>query len=207
VGNSRLLGFLCTGLVILALGPIVVTHAVRAATPISQTPLPDIAGCRSLHGWVADWTPVFVTPDYSIANSYQCDGYRLHVKLVQYVEQHQGKEAVGEFNRVIPRSWWNYTITTRRSIDDSLDIDEFRVELPSSRLTIWNWYAVGDRSVSTGLGAKALEAVNALRLRASATSNLTVAVEADPEFAPGNALKSDASAIWNWFIDEMRRSG
>ena len=71
----------------------------------------------------------FVDADYTVSDSYQCDGYRLHVYIVaQYLEQHQGKEAVGEFNSVIPRAWWNATTRERELPSDPLEVEEYRVE-------------------------------------------------------------------------------
>jgi len=202
--NSRLIGYLCFGLILLALGPVARTMVVQQTAPIVRTALPPIAGCVSLQGWTADWSPTFVDPDYSIADSYQCAGYRLHVSVVQYVDQHQGKEAVGEFNSVIPRAWWNLTTRSRQSFDSGLYVDEYRVERSPMRLTIWNWYAVGVQPTRSEFSTKAMEAINALRLRASATSNLTLAVEAAPGLDATADLKNDASAIWTWFKSEMK---
>ncbi len=199
--------FLGIGVATLALGPLSRSYFADAATSIAPTGLPSIAGCRSLQGWVSEWSPKFVAPDYVVAESYQCAGYRLHVSVAQYVDQHQGKEAVGEFNSVIPRSWWNYTTRTRREAGEALEVDEYRVELPPTRLTIWNWYAVGVRPTSAGLEVKMLEALNAMRLHATATTNLTVAVEADQGFDPAPALREDATAIWAWFTAAMTGAG
>jgi EpsI family protein len=160
-----------------------------------------------MHGWSADWLPTFVAPDYTISDSYQCDGYRLHVSLVQYVEQHQGKEAVGEFNSVIPRTWRNVTTRGRQFVTEHVEVDEYRVDRTPIRLTIWNWYAVGVQPTSSELETKAMEAFNALRLRSRATTNITVAVEADSTFDATEALRVDTTSIWSWFEREMRSTG
>jgi EpsI family protein len=205
--NRRLLRFLGIGLVILALGPLATTYLARSVARIDQVTLPQIPNCQALNGWAVDWTPTFVGPDFAVADSFQCNGYRLHVNVVQYVEQRQGKEAINDLNSVVPRSWWNNTTRTRRSVADNFDVDEFRVAMPSSRLTIWNWYAVGVRPVASGTGAKFLEAINALTLRGSVTSNLTVAVEADPNFEATDALTLATSSIWKWFTTAMNLAG
>ena len=205
--DKRLIGFLCLGILVLAIGPVARTFAVQAPSSINRASLPQIADCVPLNGWAADWAPRFVDPDYSVAESYQCGGYRLHINLVQYVEQHQGKEAVGEFNSVIPRTWWNATTRSRQTVLPNLEVDEYRVERAPLRLTIWNWYAVGVQPTPSGFTVKAMEALNALRLHSRATTNLTVAVEADPNFDAAAALRSDSSALWKWFNIEMRANG
>lgn len=202
-----MLSFFCLGLLILAAGPIARTFATQTPALINRVPLPSLGECRSLHGWSAAWTPTFVDPDYAIAESYQCDGYKVHVNVVQYVDQYQGKEAVGEFNSVIPRSWWNATTRSRQVVTSDLEVDEYKVERSFARLTIWNWYAVGLRPTSSIFEVKALEALNALRLRSRATTNLTVAVEADPGFDATPVLKKDAGYFWTWFNSEMRTKG
>jgi EpsI family protein len=202
--TSRAIGFLSLGLLLLALGPIARTFAVRPAAPIDRTPLPSFANCTSMNGWSAEWSPTFVAADYSISDSYQCDGYRLHVSLAQYVEQHQGKEAVGEFNSVIPRSWWNATVRERRQAAKHLEVNEYRVDRTPLRLTIWNWYVVGVQPTSSEISTKAMEALNALRLRSGATTNITVAVESEPDFDAAKVLKADATQIWSWFEAQMR---
>jgi hypothetical protein len=84
-----------------------------------------------------------------------------------------------------------------------LEVDEYRVERSPQRLTIWNWYVVGAQPASSEFAAKAMEAVNALRLRSMATTNLTVAIEADPAVDARTALAIDAAGIWSWFRVEM----
>ena len=205
--DRRLLGFLCLGLMILALGPIARVAGGQTQASIMRIALPPIAGCVSLSGWVAGWSPAFVDPDYSAADSYQCDGYRVHLSVVQYVEQHQGKEAVGDFNSVIPRSWWNATTRGRRVVSDELEVDEYSVDRSPLRLTIWNWYAVGVRPTSSEFVVKASEAVDALILRSRATTNFTVAIEAEPDFDAVDVLKTDASGIWAWFKTVMSANG
>ena len=145
--------------------------------------------------------------DYSAADSYQCDGYRVHLSVVQYVEQHQGKEAVGDFNSVIPRNWWNATTRARQLVNEDLAVDEYLVDRSPLRLTIWNWYAVGARPTSSQFVVKALEAVDALMLRSRATTNFTVAIEADADFDAVDVMKNDASEIWAWFTTEMSANG
>jgi EpsI family protein len=160
-----------------------------------------------MHGWASDWSPTFVAPDYSIADSYQCDGYRVHVSVVQYLEQHQGKEAVGESNSVIPRAWWNSTTRRRQRVAANLEVNEYRVDRAPMRMTIWNWYAVGAQPTASEFTAKAMEALNALRLRSRSTTSLTVAVEADPHFNAIAVLQTDVPGIWSWFVDEVRPNG
>ena len=200
--NRRVAVTACLGLLILAIGPLARTFAVQSPTKVNRVSLPGLPGCESLNGWSAEWTPTFAGPDYVVADSYRCDGYTLHVRLVQYVEQHQGKEAVGELNSVIPRTWWNATTRSLRFVEPDLEVDEYRVEGAPRRLTIWNWYAVGLHPAASGFGVKALEALNALRLRSSATTNFTVAVEADTAFDPTTVLRRDASYLWKWFRTE-----
>jgi EpsI family protein len=197
----------CLGLLLLALGPIARTFGVQSIQSIMRVPLPAFSGCTSLRGWSADWSPIFVSPDYSTSDSYQCDGYRLHVNLVQYVEQHQGKEAVGEFNSIIPRAWWNATTRGRQRVTANLEVDEYRVERTPMRLTIWNWYFVGVQPTSSELATKAMEAFNALRLHPSTTTNITIAVEADPEFDAVKVLRVDVKDVLEWFQTEMRSTG
>jgi EpsI family protein len=205
--GSRQIGFVCLGLLLLAVGPIARTFAVQSNASIIRGPLPSFSNCASLRGWSADWLPVFVSPDYSISDSYQCDGYRLHVNIVQYAEQHQGKEAVGEFNSVIPRAWWNATSRGRQRVTANLEVDEYRVQRTPMRLTIWNWYLVGVQPASSELTTKAMEAFNALRLRPSTTTNITIAVEADPEFDAAKVLRVDVMDVLQWFQTEMRSTG
>jgi EpsI family protein len=200
------IGVVALGILILALGPIARTFAVQQTASIIRSPLPLIGGCKSLHGWSAEWMPTFVGADYSISDSYQCEGYRLHVHVVQYVEQDQGKEAIGEFNSVIPRSWWNATHRSHQVVMPGLEVDEYRVERSAEWLTIWNWYAVGTEPTESEFATKAKEAVNALRMRTRATSNITVAVEADSGIDATRTLKADAAGIWNWFEADMRAS-
>ncbi len=52
-----------------------------------------------------------------------------------------------------------------------------------------------------------MEALNALRLRARVTTNITVALEADPAFDASKHLEAETSDIWKWFQGEMRSSG
>ncbi len=160
-----------------------------------------------MRGWHGQWSPSFVGADYTAAGSYQCDGYRLYVNVVQYVEQHQGKEAVGEFNHVIPRKWWNDTTRQQRQVTSKLTVNEYRVERTSRQLTIWNWYAVGLQPTPSQLMTKALEAFNALTLHRKATSNITVAVEADPRFDATKVLTRDTDHIWTWFEAGMKSNG
>ena len=203
----RLLGFFSLSLVLLGLGPTARVLAIQSPASINLLLLPAIANCRSLHGWTSDWSPLFVASDYSVANSYQCEGYRLHVKVVQYVDQHQGKEAVGQFNSVIPRAWWNATTRTRQRVTADLDVDEYRVERVPLRLTIWYWYSVGVKPASSDFAVKAMEAFNALSLRARTTTNLTIALEAEPDFDARKVLKIETTNIWAWFNAEMRPMG
>ena len=129
------------------------------------------------------------------------------MNIVQYTQQHQGKEAVGEFNSVIPRAWWNATTRMRQQVTANLEVDEYRVERTPTRLTIWNWYFVGMQPTSSELTTKAMEALNALRLRPSTTTNVTIAVEADPEFDAVKVLRVDAMDVLEWFRTEMRSTG
>lgn len=204
---NRYVGFFCVGLIVLALGPIARSFVVQPIASINRVPLPALGNCISMHGWSADWFPTFLAPDYSISDSYQCDGYRLHVSLVQYIEQRQGKEAVSEFNSVIPRTWWNATTRGRQVVAPDLEVNEYRVDLTPIRLTIWNWYAVGNQATPSELTTKAIEALDALRQRSRPTTNITIAVEADPSFDATGALKLDAASIWAWFEAETRSTG
>lgn len=205
--TKRRLGRLLLCVVILGSGPVARSLAFQPTTSINATALPYITDCESMHGWSGEWSPTFIEPDFSISDSYQCDGYRLHVSVVQYVEQHQGKEAVGEFNSVIPRTWWNVTTRGRQRVTPALEVDVYRVDLSPVQLTIWNWYAVGLRTTSSEFATKALEALNALTLRSLPTTNITVAVEADPGFDTATVLPNDTKAIWAWFEAEMRING
>jgi EpsI family protein len=205
--DRRLLGFLCVGLVALAMGPIARTSVVRIPALIVRAPLPPMPDCVSLHGWAANWAPTFIASDHSTSDTYQCDGYRIHVMVVQYIEQHQGKEAVAEFNSVIPRSWWNATTRDRRAVGDALEVDEYSVDRAPLRLTIWNWYAVGVHPASSELVVKAFEGANALLLRSSATSNFTVAIEAESGLAAARVLEVDALVVWEWFTNQVEING
>jgi EpsI family protein len=194
----------CIALATLLIGPLARMHVSPAAPTIARATLPIIGGCVALHRWAVDWTPSFNDPDYRISQSYQCEGYRLHVSVVQYVEQHQGKEAVGEFNKVIPRSWWNSTVRRRESIDDDVPVNEYRVDRQDSQLTIWNWYAVGDEATASPFVVKALEAWHVLQLHGRATTNITVAIEGDEATDTTRALTADAEQVWSWFVGEGR---
>jgi EpsI family protein len=196
--SRRALGFLLMGIAILTLGPVLHTHVVRA-DQVPRPTMPTVTNCRDLGRWDPEWSPTFVAPDYRVANSFQCDGYNLHINIVQYVGQRQGKEAVGDSNSVIPRNWWNYTTRALRTTDAGFDVDELRVDRPAKRLTIWTWYAVGDRPASSEIGVKTLEAMNAMMLRESTTTNFTVAVEGGADFDATNVLDNDASAVWRNF--------
>jgi EpsI family protein len=205
--GRRTIVCLLIALLLLALGPIARSFATLAPVSMLAGAPPPIAGCESLHGWAPDWAPNFIGSDYTISESYQCDGYRLHLNIVQYLDQHQGKEAVGELNEVIPRAWWNATTRRRQSIEPDVDVEEYRVEGTPLRITIWNWYAVGTQPAASGTAVKAMEALNALTLRSRATTNLTIAVEPEPGVDPRKALANDASEVWSWFITEMRVRG
>jgi len=202
----RRIGFFCLALAVLAVGPLARSFASHPAARIEFPALPLLAGCETMHGWNAGWSPQFVGPDLAISDTYQCDGYRLHVSVVQYVEQRQGKEAVGEFNAIIPRSWWNITTRAQRNATTDLEVSEYRVD-GTPQLTIWNWYAVGVQPSSSELRTKAIEGLNALRFRARATTNITVAVEADPTFDATGPLRTNVPRIWAWFVSQMGSAG
>jgi EpsI family protein len=201
--NRRVAGFLLVGLAILALGPIVQTHVVLGGA-IQPLSIPTVSRCRDLGRWSSDWTPRFVSPDFQAAESFECDGYTLHINLVQYVGQRQGKEAVSDSNSVIPRNWWNNTTRARRTIGAGLEVDELRVLRPPRALTIWTWYAVGTRPASSDISVKALEAMNVMMLRASTTTNFTVAAESDIDFDATAALDRGAAAVWNNFNETAK---
>jgi EpsI family protein len=205
--NSRAIVFLFLGALILGLGPLAKSMPRPASASLDHAALPSIPNCQSLRGWSTEWSPTFIGADYTLRGSFQCDGYRLHVNVVQYVDQHQGKEAVGEFNRIVPRLWWNATTRRSSSAGSDLQVDEYQVERGASRLTIWTWYAVGTHATKSELGTKTLEAVNAILFRSRPTSNLSVAVEAPREFSVSGVLPSDAGEIWDWFRGEMRTQG
>jgi EpsI family protein len=186
---------------VLLIGPLARFNTLRAMPTIEAATLPAIAGCSTPSPWASDWAPTFVDPDYTIAFSYRCDGYLLHVRLVQYVDQHQGKEAVGELNSVIPREWWNSTVRQREFVSDDVPVDEYRVDRQGRRLSIWNWYAVGLHATTSPFAVKAFEAWNALRFRSVPTTNITVAIEGAPQDAT-NALLNDATSVWAWFTQQ-----
>lgn len=205
--GRRAIVCLLIALFLLALGPIARSFATQAPGAMLAGAPPPIAGCESLHGWASDWAPNFIGPDYTISESYQCDGYRLHLHIVQYLDQHQGREAVSELNEVIPRAWWNTTTRRRQSIEPDVHVEEYRVERTPLRITIWNWYAVGTQPAASGTAVKAMEALNALMLRSRATTNLTIAVESEPGVDERESLANDASEVWSWFIREMSSLG
>jgi EpsI family protein len=197
--------FFLAGLALLVLAPIGTAH-VRAGEQTSiGEPLPALPQCGSPSSWTGPWMPSFVEPDYVVAATYECPGARLHVALVQYLSQQQGREAVSEFNRVIPREWWNRTARARRSLRSGITVDEYRVDLSPVELTVLNWYAVDDVATTSEFETKLLEAFNVLRWRASATSNLTVAVETSDEVGARQLLATQADTIWRWFVSEIRR--
>jgi EpsI family protein len=201
---SRALACAGVALAMLMIGPLARTHGPRVGATIDRVALPAIADCEATPGWTTEWKPMFVEPDFSVARSYQCDGYRLHVSVVQYVEQHQGKEASGEFNRVIPRGWWNSTERRRGHLNDDVSVNEYIVDRRDSRMTIWNWYVVGDDATASPYGVKALEAWNALRFRGAPTTNITVAVEAGETTDATPWLATDAAQVWMWFLQQRR---
>lgn len=201
------MAFLALSISLLALGPIARSFTVMASSPMRPSDLPPLAACTPLQGWTSDWSPTFVDPDYAISESYQCDGYKVHVSVVQYLKQHQGKEAVGEFNNVIPRAWWNATVRRKQRVEPDLEVNEYLVDRLPLRMTIWNWYSVGIHPTASGFTTKAMEAVNALLLRSTTTTNLTVAVEANPHFDSSAVLRTEVPVIWTWFVDEMSANG
>ena len=187
---------------IMTFGSLVGAHAERAASTIEHASLPTILGCEPMQPWAPTWSPAFVGADFVLAGTYRCEGYLLHVSVVQYVDQRQGKEAVSESNRVIPRDWWNATKQRRQYFSSNIPVDEYRVA-SGIPLTIWNWYSVGLRPATSLFGVKMFEAVNALRFRAEPTTNITVAVEGGGERSEA-LLAADAETVWMWFTS--RRS-
>ncbi len=200
---SRSLVCAVIAMAVLCAGPLANSRAAPARSTLDGAALPAIEGCSSLPGWAADWSPTFVDPDYTIAGSYQCGGYRLHVSVVEYVEQHQGKEAVGEFNSVIPRAWWNATVRQRQFVGTDVPVDEYQIDRVNGRLRIWNWYAVGGRPTASQFEVKVFEALNALRFNAVSTANLTVAIETESN-PHSEAIEADARMVWTWFAERQR---
>jgi EpsI family protein len=184
---------------VLLIGPLARSHVARAVPTIDAATLPTIAGCSASSQWLPDWSPTFVNPDFTLARSYSCDGYRLHVQLVQYVDQHQGKEAVGEFNSIIPHEWSNSTARQREFVSDDVPVTQYQIDRQNGRLTIWNWYAVGLRATASPFVVKAYEAWNALRLRSVPTTNITIAIDGAPQDVHA-ALRNDSISIWSWFV-------
>ena len=180
---------------VLAAGLIMQTQRAQAAVP-PDLRLPSIAGCEQPMEWRATWTPSMKGADAQQLGSYRCDETMVHVVIVSYVNQGQGKELIGTESAVVPREWWELGAQTRQNLalrdGGTLQVNQTRIARGADSMIAWHWFAVNGRATPSGPVAKVYEALAALAFRPIESRAYVVSVEG-PAAAP-QALQARAQA-------------
>jgi EpsI family protein len=128
--------------------------------------------------------------------SYRCGEAVVHVVIVSYVNQGQGKELIGTDNAVVPREWWELGAQTRQDLalrdGGTLRVNQTRMAHAAGSMIAWHWFAVNGRATPSGPVAKLYEALAALAFRPIESRAYVVSVEGPA--AAEQALQAHAQA-------------
>ncbi len=186
---------LVAAVLVLAAGLAMQAQRAHAAV-VPDLRLPLIAGCEQPTDWRASWRPSVKGADAQQLGSYRCGEVAVHVLIVSYVNQAQGKELVGTDNAVVPREWWELGAQTRETLalrdGATLRVNQTRIASGARSMVAWHWYAVNGRATPSGPVAKLYEALAALAFRPIESRAYVVSVEGPAE--AGEASLSQAQA-------------
>ena len=207
LGTWRAVAVIFTACGVLGVGPVLErssagatleTHEVRA--------LPALALCGKPSAWSPPWRPEFESPSVVVSGTYGC-AEPVSVFMAGYAENVQGTELVSDHNRVIPDEWSRFRMKSKESFDNGIgqvvEVNEVQVRGEGGESLIWYWYSVGDRTATTSVGVKLLQALEFITAGRSdgevhlLETPLTPALESDRERLRSVArqLAVDGSAL------------
>ena len=155
---------LCAAAAALIAGPLLLAVRSTVATEARGATLspPAIDGCDAAGRWSPPWTPELRSPDAVVAATYACAGQPIDVFVGLYLDNRQGRELIGNGNRLLPADWRRFAVTGTHAFvahGETIDVNETRLTGPTQSLLVWYWYAVEDRTATTPTMVKVLQAL------------------------------------------------
>jgi EpsI family protein len=152
-----------SALALLAGGPLLLSRAAGAAAEGHAISLPVVDGCERAANWSGAWQPAWAEPDFDATGSYRCGGDPVDVSVAGYRDSSQGKDLVAVDNRLYPEQWRQFLQRGTHQVDETIAVQELRLEKGYERSVIWSWYVVGHRPVTTPIGVKLLQVLEVLK--------------------------------------------
>jgi exosortase A len=144
-------------------GPLLMKHVTGAVSESYTISLPVVDGCERAASWAGAWQPTWTQADFNATASYRCDDNHVDVAVASYHDSSQGKDLVAVDNRLYPEDWRRYLRRSTHQVDETIAVQEFRLDEGYPRSVVWSWYVIGHRAVSTPLGVKLLQVLEVLK--------------------------------------------
>ncbi len=167
--NWRAAVVICAACGVLGAGPLLMERSPSAAVQSYDAdvlPLPPFADCGSVAPWSPQWRPDFEAPDLVMSGTYPC-AEPVSVFVAAYFENAQGRKLMSDHNRVIPSEWSRYSRTADEAFEGaagrSTAVTEVQVRGADGDSLIWFWYGVGERTATSTVTVKLLQAFQVIR--------------------------------------------
>jgi exosortase A len=204
---------LCAAAAVLIAGPLLFAVRSTAAAEVRGVTLspPTIEGCGAAGAWSPQWTPELKSPDAVVAATYVCAGQPVDVFVGLYLDNLQGRELIGNGNRLLPADWRRFAVTGTHAFlvhGKAIDVNETRLTSPTEALLVWYWYAVEDKTATTPTMVKVLQALELIARGHADGSVYLLATPLDGSLdASRSRLASAARAIGGLAHPSRERSG
>jgi len=146
---------------LLALGPAIAYWVHRQSESMQEVMLELPAGAS---GWMGPsftqdtWIPLFQGAS-SVKRAYEKDGHEVFLYAGYYPVQSQGRELIGDINRIGGQQPWRMTDLhgVSATISDLLVLEQGLKELSGNRRLVWYWYHVAGIRTINKYEVKALQ--------------------------------------------------
>jgi EpsI family protein len=151
----------CVACGVLGIGPLLGSRPTRAAVPQYEArSLPPLTECGMPAPWSPRWQPAVEAPTFVTSGTYGCVE-PVSVFLAAYAESDPSSEIVN--SNMLPSDWRPYSTSDQESFENAagrvVAVNEVQIRRIGDESLVWFWYRIGDRTATSVVGVKLLQAL------------------------------------------------